>query len=85
MFESLFRFLFKYPPLVFQQGDLAWGVSRPLLLAIFVAVGVAVAALLTYKTTSAEQPLRDRAVLIGLRIAILALLVVCLFRPTLVL
>ena len=35
--DKLFRLLFKYPPLVFQQGDLAWGVSRPLLLAICVA------------------------------------------------
>lgn len=85
MFESLFRFLFKYPPLVFRQGDLSWGVSRPLLLAILVGAGVALAALLTYKTTGGEQSLRDRVVLIGLRIAVLALLVVCLFRPTLIL
>ena len=85
MFESLFRFLFKYPLLVFQQGDLSWGVSRPLLLGILVASGVAAAALLTYRTTGSEQPLRDRIVLIGLRIAVLALLVVCLFRPTLIL
>ena len=85
MFESLFRFLFKYPPLVFQQGDLSWGVSRPLLLGILFAAGAAVAALLTYKTTGGEQPLRDRMVLISLRIAVLALLVICLFRPTLIL
>lgn len=85
MFESLFRFLFKYPLLVFQQGDLSWGVSRPLMLGILVASGVAAAALLTYRTTGSEQPLRDRLVLIGLRVGVLALLVVCLFRPTLIL
>jgi uncharacterized membrane protein len=85
VFESLFRFLFKYPLLVFQQGDLSWGVSRPLMLGILVASGLAAAALQTYRTTGGEQPLRDRFVLIGLRIAVLALLVICLFRPTLVL
>ena len=85
MFESLFRFLFKYPLLVFQQGDLSWGVSRAVMLAIVVGAGIALAALLTYKTTGGDQPLRDRAVLIGLRIAVLALLVICLFRPTLIL
>jgi uncharacterized membrane protein len=85
VFESLFRFLFKYPLLVFQQGELSWGVSRPLQLAILIAAGVALAALLTYKTTGGDQPLRDRILLIGLRVAVLALLVVCLFRPTLIL
>jgi hypothetical protein len=34
MFESLFRFLFKYPPLFFEQGDFVLGVSRPMLLAV---------------------------------------------------
>ena len=85
MFESLFRFLFKYPLLVFQQGDLSWGVSRAVMLAILVGAGIALAALLTYKRTGGDQPFRDRAVLIGLRIAVLALLVICLFRPTLIL
>src|SRR5436190_9326782 len=55
------------------------------MLAILVASGVAFAALLTYKTTGNDQPRRDRFVLIGLRIAVLALLLVCLFRPTLIL
>ena len=34
MLDSLFRFLFKYPPLIFQQGDFAWGLSRPVLLVV---------------------------------------------------
>src|SRR6185369_5854274 len=55
------------------------------MLAIVVGSGIALAALLTYKTTGADQPRRDRVVLIGLRIAVLALLVICLFRPTLIL
>src|SRR6266576_536153 len=55
------------------------------MLGILVASGVAAAALLTYRTTGGEQPLRDRLVLIGLRIGVLALLVICLFRPTIIL
>ena len=39
--ETIFRFLFKYPPLIFQQGDLAWGVSRPVLLAVVAAAAAA--------------------------------------------
>ena len=31
MFETAFRFLFKYRPLVFEQGDFVVGVSRPML------------------------------------------------------
>jgi uncharacterized membrane protein len=85
VFDSIFRFLFKYPPVVFQQGDLAFGVSRPLLLAILIAAGVAVAALLTYRNTGGDQPMRARIVPMALRIGVLLLLVICLFRPTLIL
>jgi len=85
VFESIFRFLFKYPPLVFEQGDLTWGVSRGVLLAVVAAVAVAVAAVLTYRTAGADRPLRDRVVLVGLRVAALAVLLVCLLRPTLIL
>ena len=85
MAESLFRFLFKYPPLMFRQGDLGWSLSRPVLLVVGVAMAAAVAALLTYRgVTTADRP-HDRVMLIGLRLAMLAVLVVCLARPTLIL
>ena len=85
MLESLFRFLFKYPPLMFQQGDFTWGLSRPVLLAVAAGLAVAVGALLTYRGVPSVERRRDRIVLIGLRLAALAILLVCLFRPTLVL
>ena len=87
VFDILFRFLFKYPPLLFQQGDFSWGVSRPVLLAIagrVAALAVARAADLSGRSAG-EQPLRDGMVLVGLRLAALALLLFCLFRPTLIL
>jgi uncharacterized membrane protein len=85
MFESLFRLLFKYPPLLFEQGDLTWGLSRPGMLAVVVAAAVAVAALLTYRGVSGDRRPREQWILIGARVLLLALLVFCLFRPTLTL
>jgi uncharacterized membrane protein len=83
--DKLFRFLFKYPPLIFQQGDFTWGLSRPVLLAVAAAAALAVLALLTYRGISATERARDRVVLVGLRLAALAVLLFCLFRPALIL
>jgi uncharacterized membrane protein len=83
--ENVFRFLFKYPPLMFQQGDLAWGFSRSMLIACGVAAAVVIVALATYRGLAAAGKLRDRVILIGLRVAALAVLLICLFRPTLIL
>jgi uncharacterized membrane protein len=56
------------------------------MLAVVVATaGAALVALWTYRTTGAEHSLRDKAVLVGLRIGTLALILVCLLRPTLIL
>src|SRR5260370_25398986 len=70
---------------MFQQGDFSWGLSRPVLLAVTAGTAIALAALLTYRGVSAADRLRDRVILIGLRVAALAVLLLCLFRPTLVL
>jgi uncharacterized membrane protein len=83
--EKVFRFLFKYPPLMFQQGDFTWGLSRPVLLAVAAAAALAVLALLTYRGVSATDRPRDRVVLVGLRLAALVVLLFCRFRPALVL
>ncbi|HEV8345856.1 MAG TPA: glutamine amidotransferase [Vicinamibacterales bacterium] len=83
--DKLFRFLFKYPPLVFQQGDFSWSLSRPVLLVVAAFTAVAIAALFTYRGLATVERTRDRLVLVGLRLAALAVLLVCLFRPTLIL
>jgi uncharacterized membrane protein len=83
--ETLFRFLFKYPPLLFQQGDFSWGLSRPVFFAVMAAAAVAVLALLTYRGVSPTDRKIDRVVLVGLRLAAVAVLLFCLFRPTLIL
>ena len=85
MLQNLFRVLFKYPPLLFQQGDFSWGLSRPVLLVVAAATALAVLALLTYRGVSTTDRIRDRVVLVGLRLAAVAVLLFCLFRPTLIL
>jgi len=84
MFESLFRFLFKYPPLFFEQGDFVLGVSRPMLLAVVAAGLVGGYALLTYRGVLRARG-RDRVVLVALRLVTLAVVAFCLLRPALIL
>src|SRR5436309_1108318 len=83
--ETTFRFLFKFPQLMSRQGDVAWGLSRPVLRVVAGAIALAVAALLTYRRVATLDRPRDRLVLVGLRLATLAVLLVCLVRPTLIL
>ena len=70
---------------MFQQGDFSWGLSRPVLLVVTAGTAIALAALLSYRGVSATDRRRDRVILVGLRVAALAILLFCLFRPTLVL
>src|SRR5882672_9307822 len=67
---------------MFQQGDFAWALSRPVVLAVAAAAAIAV---LTYRGVPATDRPRDRVVLVGLRLAALAVLLFCLFRPALIL
>ena len=84
MFEKLFQALFSYRPVVFQQGDFRFDITT----ASFVAAGIAAlimgAAIFTYRSVGSHGRPRDRVVLTVLRMAALALVVFCLFRPTLV-
>ena len=83
--DAVFRFFFKYPLLVFEQGDFVLGASRPALVAVLAIAALAAAALLTYRSIVSEGPSRDKAVLVSLRLALVAVLFFCLVRPTLVL
>ena len=84
MLEGIFRLLFKYRPLVFEQGDFVFGASRLMMIAILAAGATAAYALLTYRRIDRTAG-RDRIILIGLRLAALAVIIFCLLRPTLVL
>src|SRR5712675_1466354 len=83
--DAVFRFLFKYPLLVFQQGDFTLGVSRPAMVAVLGLAALGAAALITYRSIVSDGPPRDRVILVAMRLALVAVLFFCLVRPTLVL
>jgi uncharacterized membrane protein len=84
-FENAFQLLFKYRPAVFAEGELVFGVAGPLAVALITAAIALGAVVLTYKKVGAHSSPRDRIVLAAIRIAALVLVVMCLFRPMLLL
>lgn len=84
MFDSLFQLLFAYRPVVFSQGDLRFAAWSGSYVALLIAVLAGIVAVLTYRTVGARVKTRDRVVLAGLRVALISLIAVCLFRPVLV-
>ena len=85
MLETVFEFLFKYRPLIFQQGDLALRASWLGYLAIIVAAAAAFLTLRTYAQVRGNSKPRDRKILPVIRVAVLAVLAFCLLRPVLIL
>jgi uncharacterized membrane protein len=83
--ETLFEFLFKYRPLIFERSEFSFGYSWPLLLAVIAVVAIAVPTVLRYRDVRGKASRRDRVVLSVLRGAALTLVLFCLFRPALVL
>src|SRR6516165_6124635 len=70
---------------MFQQGDLSWAFSRATVMTAGAGVAAIGVAIVTYRGLAAADRPRDRAVLVGLRLAALGVLLICLLRPTLVL
>jgi hypothetical protein len=82
--DSLFQALFRYRPVVFQQGEFRFDIGTGALIAAAIAGAVAVAAVVTYRGVRGKGRLRDRIVLTALRMVALGLVLFCLFRPTLI-
>ena len=82
---SVFEALFKYRPVVFERGTLAFGADWPTYLIALLALAVAVPALLgTLRLRAGLRP-RDRVVLVTLRGLAVLLVLGCLARPALLL
>src|SRR5687767_1107840 len=85
MFERVFQALFSYRPVVFQEGEFRFEPTTASLVATVLVLAIVVGAVLTYRRVRVnEGRVRDRVILTGLRVAALALVLFCLFRPTLV-
>lgn len=85
MFESLFEFLFKYRPLIFERGHFTLAAPWPFYVVGLVVVALAVPTVLRYREVRSKSTRRDRLILTTLRTLALATLLFCLFRPSLVL
>ncbi|CAN5837960.1 glutamine amidotransferase [soil metagenome] len=83
-FESVVTFLFKYPPRVFQRGDLALAPVVPALLIALVAAGSLALITVMYRRLRAVSSV-DRVVLGTIRALSVLLVLACLMRPTVVL
>src|SRR5690606_4222887 len=83
--ERIFSFLFKYRPLLFEEGDLVLAAPWPLLVTLLVVGAVAAVGIFTYTRASGRASTAERGVMVGLRLAALLVLLFCLFQPALVL
>ena len=92
MLEALFRLLFEYRPVVFQQGEFRFAPTSGSYVALAIAGIAAAAVVISYvragrapRANATSQGFFSRpAVLLGLRLALIALIAACLFRPVLV-
>jgi uncharacterized membrane protein len=82
--DAIFRLLFNYRPVVFQQGEFQWVPSTGSYVAAAIVLVAIALSVLTYRPSRTESRLRDRIVLTTLRLATLFLVLFCLFRPVLV-
>ncbi len=82
---AIFEFLFKYRPAVFARGDFAWGAPAPILVLLVLGALIAVPAVRSYRAVRGKSTPQDRRVLLGLRVALLVVLIGCLLRPMLLL
>jgi uncharacterized membrane protein len=82
--ETLFQFLFEYRPHVFRQGDFRFAPPAGAPIAAVVIVAALAIAFLSYRVLRGRVQWRERLVLGALRVAALAIILFCIFRPVLV-
>lgn len=83
--DGLFELLFKYRPLLFEQGELGFAAPSSIRLWLGVAGLVAASAVATYTIARGRSTVTDRGIMAALRVALLGVIVLCLMQPTLIL
>ena len=84
MFDALFRLLFDLSPVVFSQGEFRFAATTGSYVAA-AAIGVAAGlTLVAYRRAHGHGRASQRITLAAIRLAILGLILVCMFRPLLV-
>jgi uncharacterized membrane protein len=82
VFDAIFRFFFELSPVVFSQGEYRFApTTGSYVAALLVGVGVGLA-IWAYRSGRGRK--RDRVALAAIRFAILTIILICLFRPLLV-
>ncbi len=84
MLDALFRFFFGLSPVVFSQGEFRFAASTGSYIAAAAVVAAAALTIVAYRTSRGNTRTRDRVGLAAIRLAILAIILICLFRPLLV-
>ena len=84
MLDTLFQFLFEYRPQVFRQGDFRFAPPAGAPAAAVVVIAALAIAFVSYRLLRSRVQWRERAALGALRLAALAILLFCIFRPVLV-
>jgi uncharacterized membrane protein len=84
VFEALFRFFFELSPVVFTQGDFRFAATTGSYLAAAALAVAAALAIVAYRSSQGKARTRDRIALATIRLAILGIILFCMFRPLLV-
>jgi uncharacterized membrane protein len=82
--EALFEFLFKFRPVVFEKGRLAFAAGPGTYIVIAIALAIGIPVLIAYARIRMRGGTRDRAVLMALRVAALAIVVLAVLHPVLI-
>jgi len=83
--EAVFEYLFKYPRIAYERGEIVWSGTWSPVLMVLLFVGAAALIAWSYRSSRKRMSLAGTLALVGIRAAGVAILVVCLLRPTLVL